>query len=258
MSTFQLKHVTLRTPDLSRAKAFYTEIVGLTARAAGDRCIELAPTPGSPALVVLQGDPLVVPRPAGTAGLFHTAFLVRSRAHLAASLARLSDADWPIDGLSDHGVSEAIYLTDPDGNGVEIYHDRPAADWPRDGEQIRMFTRRLDVDDLLRALPMPSPAPMEGAELGHVHLEATSLPRSRAFYEAQFGLTVRQDDYPGAVFLAADGYHHHIAVNTWGRARLPVDPAAAGLVEISAASAAITIPQALTDPDGIRLMLTPL
>ena len=258
MNTFLLKHITLRTPDLARSTAFYTGVVGLHARPVGADRTELAASANSAPLIVLLGDADAAPRAPGTAGLFHTAILVRDRAHLAASLARLSDTEWPIEGMSDHGVSEAIYLTDPDGNGVEIYRDRPAAEWPRNGDRIAMVTRRMDVDGILATLPTPHPAPMDGAVLGHVHLEATSLPSSREFYETQLGLAVRQDDYPGAVFLAADGYHHHIAVNTWGRARLPVAPGATGLVEISAASSRVTAPQTLTDPDGIRLALTPL
>lgn len=258
METFRLGRVTLRTPDLVRSTAFYTGVVGLHARNAGPDRTELAASASGPPLIVLISDARADPRPPGTAGLFHLAILVRDRAHLAASLAHLADTEWPIEGMSDHGVSEAIYLTDPDGNGVEIYCDRPAADWPRHGDRVAMFTRRLAVDEVLATLPATHPTPMDGAVLGHVHLEVTSLARSREFYETQLGLVVRQDDYPGAVFLAADGYHHHIAVNTWGRARLPAPPRAAGLVEISAASACVTTPQTLTDPDGIRLALTPL
>ncbi|MBI3884199.1 MAG: VOC family protein [Opitutae bacterium] len=258
MSTFQLNHIALRTPDLARSTAFYTVVVGLHARPAGADRTALTASVDTAPLIVLLGDVHAAPRPPGTAGLFHAALLVRDRAHLAASLARISETAWPLDGLSDHGVSEALYLTDPDGNGVEIYRDRPVAEWPHNGDRIAMVTRRMDVDGVLAALPTTPPSPMDGAVLGHVHLEATSLPRSREFYERDLGLAVRQDDYPGAVFLAADGYHHHIAVNTWGRSRRPVAPGAAGLVEISAASARVTAPQTLTDPDGIRLALTPL
>ena len=258
MHTFRLKHVVLRTPDLARSTAFYTSVVGLHARPVSADRTELAASANSASLIVLLGDAHTTPRPPGTAGLFHAALLVRDRAHLAASLARLSDTEWPIEGLSDHGVSEALYLTDPDGNGVEIYRDRPAAEWPRRGDRLAMVTRRLDGDGVRAARRTPHPSPMDGAVLGHVHLEVTSLPRSREFYERELGLAVRQDDYPGAVFLAADDYHHHIAVNTWSRSRLPVAPGAAGLGEISAASSRVTIPQTLTDPDGIRLALTPL
>ena len=258
MATFQLKHITLRTPDLARSTAFYTEILGLQARPAGAHHTELSAAPDSPALIVLIGAPSAPPRPRGTAGLFHVAILLRDRAHLAASLARLTQTRWPIQGLSDHGVSEAIYLADPDGNGVELYRDRPAVQWPRAGDRLAMGTQRLDVAGVIAALPSPPPASaMEGAALGHVPLEVTDLDRSRTFYERELGLAVRQDDYPGAVFLAADGYHHHLALNTWSRARRPASPDAIGLVEIAAASASVRVPQHLADPDGIRLALTP-
>ena len=259
VAIFQLKHLTLRTRDLTRGTAFYTEILGLQARPIDANHTELSAAPDSPALIVLRGAPSAPPRPRGTAGLFHVAILLHDRAHLAAAMARLTQTRWPIQGLSDHGVSEAIYLADPDGNGVELYRDRPAVRWPRAGDRLAMNTQRLDVAGVLAAMPSPPPAsPMEGAVLGHVHLEVTDLDRSRTFYERELGLAVRQDDYPGAVFLAAEGYHHHIAVNTWARARRPASPDAVGLVEIAAASASVRAPQQLADPDGIRLALAPL
>jgi catechol 2,3-dioxygenase len=147
------------------------------------------------------------------AGLFHTAFRVPSRAALGAALDRVRDR-WALDGASDHRVSEALYLTDPEGNGVEIYRDRPRERWPRtDDGGVQMTTLPLDLEDVATESDGASDAPA-GTTLGHVHLEVTSIAAAREFYADALGFDVKMDA-GSALFLAAGDYHHHVGVNTW-------------------------------------------
>ncbi|MFI5337806.1 MAG: VOC family protein [Opitutales bacterium] len=255
---FALQHVVLRTADLSRSEAFYAGVLGLTARHPAPGLAEFSPRAGTAPLVIVREETTAPAAPPRVAGLFHLAILVPDRPSLAAALVRLVGLQQPLQGLSDHGVSEAIYLEDPDGNGIELYRDRPRAEWPMDGDKLAMVTRRLEVDSLLREVPQPPPdQPLAGAVLGHVHLSVTDLARARAFYGGELGLDLRQDNYPGALFFAADGYHHHVAVNTWGGARLPLPARAAGLVEIAATITGGAAPRRAIDPDGIPFSLTP-
>jgi catechol 2,3-dioxygenase len=132
---------------------------------------------------------------------------------------RLGVTSTPITGASDHGVSEAIYLNDPDGNGIELYADRPREAWPppaADGERVGMFTRRLDVEDLLATTAGAQPPRHAGAGLrmGHVHLHVGDLAAASDFYTGVLGFELMAT-YPGAIFVAAGGYHHHVGLNTW-------------------------------------------
>ena len=167
-----------------------------------------------------------------TSGLFHQAILVPSRADLAAALHRVVDAGWRLSGASDHLVSEALYLSDPEGNGIEIYRDRPREEWPvRDGT-IQMSTVPLDLEGVLgelrqrgRRRGMPA-----GTRIGHVHLNVGDLTAAEAFYSGGLGFDVTVRGYPGALFLSAGGYHHHIGLNTWtGEGAPPPPPGSRGL-----------------------------
>jgi catechol 2,3-dioxygenase len=194
--------------------------------------VELAPAPDAPA------------RPAGTTGLFHLAILVPDRLELARALRRVSEAGWRFTGASDHLVSEALYLHDPEGNGIEIYRDRPRAEWRHGNGEIEMDTLPLELESVLGELAADdSPAPQmgPGTRLGHVHLNVADLAASEAFYAGALGLDVMVRSYPGALFLAAGGYHHHVGLNTWmGEGAPPPPPGARGLdrFEIVLASAA--------------------
>lgn len=258
--TFALQHATLRVASLARGESFYVDVLGLWPQRASPRELRLSSLPDNAPLLRLIEKPDAAPRPSDAAGLYHLAFLLSSRTQLAEALVRLTQRHWPLQGLSDHGVSEAIYLADLEGNGLEIYADRPRAAWPCDGEKVAMFTRPLDPQGLLRALPtvVPPADPMRGAVLGHVHLEVQSLARAREFYAGKLGLAVRQESYPGALFLAADGYHHHFGLNTWSRACRPNPPNALGLAEIAIARSGQRAPEQIADPDGNSLALTPL
>jgi len=227
-ATLRLGEVHLTVTDLDRSVGFYQDALGLRLHRRDDPVAALGA--GEEDLVVLHEEPGA--RPAGRhAGLFHYALLYPSREELARALHRLARARAPLTGASDHGVSEALYLTDPDGNGIELYADRPRAAWPppEGGARIGMYTRALDLDDLVATVAGDEPVAQAGPGLrmGHVHLHVGELHAARAFYADRLGLDV-MTRYPGALFLAADDYHHHLGVNTWRGEG--VGPAPAGTV----------------------------
>ncbi len=207
--------VRLTVSDLDSSRSFYERELGMRAVERADGTVELGAGGGEP-LLVLAGDrlaPVLDPR---RTGLYHLAILVPTRRDLAASLLRLARTRWPLQGASDHLVSEALYLADPDGNGIEIYRDRPRPDWPRDGEQLQMATLPLDLEDVLGELDGGAEEALPaGTRIGHVHLQVANLPSSEAFYSGTLGFDVTVRGYPGALFVSAGGYHHHIGLNTW-------------------------------------------
>ncbi len=222
--------VGLTVADLNRARDFYRDAVGLEVIDSENGTARLGA--GDTTLVELVEDPSAPERPRHTSGLFHQAILVPSRADLAAALHRVVDAGWRLSGASDHLVSEALYLSDPEGNGIEIYRDRPREEWPvRDGT-IQMSTEPLDLEGVLGELRhedvgkgMPG-----GTRIGHVHLNVGDLTAAEAFYSGGLGFDVTVRGYPGALFLSAGGYHHHIGLNTWaGEGAPPPPPGSRGL-----------------------------
>jgi catechol 2,3-dioxygenase len=237
--------VRLRVSDLDRARSFYEQTLGMRACGQEGSTVLLADPDGA-SLVELHGEPSARPLDRHATGLFHLAILVPSRLELARSLWRLAAHRWPLDGASDHLVSEALYLSDPDGNGIEIYCDRPRAEWPRANGQLRMATLPLDVDHLLGELngftvgPTDAPAVPDtlasGTRIGHVHLQVSGLREAEDFYSGVLGFEVTVRGYPGALFVSAGGYHHHIGLNTW-RSEGAKPPAARsiGLVDFEVA-----------------------
>jgi len=236
----RLGRVTLTVSDLDAVLPFYRDVVGLRVREQGDGravlgtaadaggTVEVDDSAGGAVatdLLVLEEDPDAGPRPSNAAGLFHTAFLFPSRSALGDALTRVRDAGARLTGASDHRVSEALYLRDPEGNGVELYRDRPRGEWPEADGEVEMDTLPLDVDALLAdragdadAAGDPAPA---GTTVGHVHLEVTDLDAAEAFYVDAAGFDVRQRMGTDALFLAAGGYHHHVGLNTWNRRGAP-------------------------------------
>ncbi len=256
-SSLRLASVALRVSDLARMMDFYSRQLGFVVLRQSAGGVELATAADRPAILTLIAD-RGAPAPArDTAGLFHAALLLPTRAALGGWLRRAADAGVEFDGFSDHGVSEALYLTDPDGNGLEFYADRPRERWPFKDGGLAMGTLPLDVDSLLRAGASSGPTPLHGARWGHLHLRVTDLDRSEKFYRDHLGVTVTQGSYPGARFLAADGYHHHLGLNTWGRPRSPQPSGALGLAAATFARKGGGAPKDLTDPDGIGLRLIP-
>jgi catechol 2,3-dioxygenase len=173
--------------------------------------------------------------PPGSTGLFHIAWLHPSRAALAETVRRIGAAGWPFSGASDHAVSEALYLDDPDGLGIEIYVDRPRERWERgpDGQGVRMVTLPLDVEDLLAQSPGAPAAEMpDRTAIGHVHLKVSDVARADEFYR---GLGFEdQARMPSAAFVSAGGYHHHVGLNSWQSAGgAPAGEDAPGLREVT-------------------------
>jgi catechol 2,3-dioxygenase len=203
--------VALRVNDRARLTEFYATVVGLeVGREDGDRTVLGA---GGTPLLELCEDPAAPERSPEETGLFHTAFRVPSRAALGAALERV-EREWRLDGASDHLVSEALYLSDPEDNGVEIYRDRPREDWPAAADgRVEMETLGLDLDPLRDLGEAAATAP-PATTVGHVHLEVADLPAARDFYRT-LGLRVRQQYGTSAAFLAAGDYHHHVGVNVW-------------------------------------------
>ena len=222
--------VELTVAELGRSLAFYEGVLGLKVReiGEGERAVELAA--GEAPLLRLYERPGARRKPTQTTGLYHVALLTPSRRELARTLARLAAARYALGGASDHLVSEALYLDDPDGNGLEIYADRPRSAWTRAGNEVRMAVDPLDMESLLRELDdAPWAGMAAGIVIGHVHLHVADLRASEAFYGGVLGFELMQR-FPGALFMAAGGYHHHLGLNTWAGVGVPpAPPEAAGL-----------------------------
>jgi len=209
--------VGLTVGELEAAVAFYRDVVGLVVHTHDDGAATLGGPDG--AFLELRVDPDSAQRPETAAGLFHTAVRVPSRGALADALARVRE-EWRLTGASDHLVSEALYLRDPEGNGVEIYCDRPRAEWPlADDGRVQMVTDPLDLEALATEATGAETVP-SGSDVGHVHLEVTSLEAAREWYADALGMNVRQE-MDGALFLAAGEYHHHVGCNVWNRRSAP-------------------------------------
>jgi len=219
--------VRLAVADLPRSADFYERVLGLPAI---DRDEQRALFGADPAQPVLELNAITDPTPLSPhdTGLFHVAWLHPTRAALATSMRRVLEAGWNFTGASDHHVSEALYLDDPDGLGIELYSDRPPETWEAgpDGGPIKMVSLPLDVEDLAAAAPPEAQPRMDaGTHIGHVHLKVADVDRTAAFYTGALGLELRAE-IPSAAFVAAGGYHHHLGLNSWesaGAARAPDD-----------------------------------
>jgi catechol 2,3-dioxygenase len=224
--------VRLTVSDLDRSRGFYERAIGLQSAERDDGTLAFG-VAGEHPLVELRVERSAPRLDRRATGLFHLAVLVPSRIDLGFALARLAEARWPLDGASDHLVSEALYLSDPDGNGIEIYRDRPREQWPRANGSLAMDTLPLDLDSVLGELggarelqPLVPP----GTEIGHVHLQVSDIREAEDFYSGVVGFEVMVRGYPGALFVSAGGYHHHLGLNTWHSAgAAPPAPGAVGL-----------------------------
>jgi catechol 2,3-dioxygenase len=218
--------VYLTVSDLIRSERFYCDVLGFKPLGRQDDALVLTADGVSP-LLALEGRPDARPKPSRTTGLYHFAILVPSRVELARSLRQLAEMGWPLGGASDHLVSEALYLDDPDRNGIEIYHDRPRSEWPRRNDQIQMAVDPLDFDGLLAELSRDD-RPWDGLQpatrIGHVHLHVADLRAAEAFYHGVLGFDLMQRLAGSALFISAGGYHHHIGLNTWAGAGAPPPP----------------------------------
>ena len=195
---------------------YYKAVLGLAELTrSADRIVLGA---GDRALLEIERSPSAKPDDPRSAGLSHTAFLLPSRADLARWPRHAIDKRIPVAGASDHFVSEAIYLTDPEGNGIEIYADRPHENWDWDGSFVRMGTEALDVQDLLGVLAPADPgwrgAP-QGSVVGHVHLRVGDANAAEQWWNSEMGFDTVQSLGGSAVFLSTGGYHHHVGANSW-------------------------------------------
>lgn len=223
----------LRVKNITETLKFYQKFFGLQLNNNGHHHEKIGPAyelgfsrnstfdTAIPPLLILHHDPKARNSPSNSAGLYHFAILVPDRKSLASTYLALKLSRTHFDGFADHLVSESLYLRDPEGNGIEIYHDRPAEMWPRDSEgNIVMDTLPLDLQSLIDEMkhsslgkPMAFP---NGAKIGHIHLRVTNLDRSILFYHDRLGLDITVNwKQMGAAFLSAGGYHHHIGMNTW-------------------------------------------
>jgi len=221
--------VHLTISDVNRSVRFYESHLGFTLNRRDDRTAWLG-AGGSDLLVLSQCE--TAPRVRGTTGLYHFAILVPSRDDLARSLRRLVMTETVLQGAADHGVSEALYLADPDGNGIEIYRDRRRAEWPYVGGHLQMGAEPLDFDNLLGEHTGPGDGAglARATAIGHVHLHVSRLADAERFYVGVLGFDLMQRYGPSAIFVSAGGYHHHIGLNTWaGVGAPPPPPGAIGL-----------------------------
>ena len=212
----RLGAVRLQVRNLARSVEYYERVLGLGRRAIAGDAIGLAADGEEQPLVWLQerADARPVPH-GGRLGLYHFAILLTERASLGRFVRHLAELG-EYAGSADHAVSEALYLSDPDGLGIEVYADRPRASWRVEGRQLYMTTERLNMRDLLLATDSaPWTGMPRGTVMGHVHLHVGSLDRAAAFYHEGLGLDKVVWTYPGALFLSAGGYHHHLGTNTW-------------------------------------------
>lgn len=227
----RLGRARLQVTDLGRSVDFYTRVLGFRVLAHEDGVATLGAVGDERAILELRGGASKpVPR-GGRQGLFHFAILLPDRASLGRFLVHLSDIGERA-GASDHLVSEAIYLSDPDGLGIEVYSDRPRDTWRQEGRELTMATIPLDARAVAEAAAGEPWAGMPaGTTLGHMHLHVGSLEEARAFYHDALGLDLIVWSYSGALFFSAGGYHHHLGTNVWAKGQPSAAPDEARLLD---------------------------
>ncbi|NBZ88593.1 VOC family protein [Stagnihabitans tardus] len=243
----EIGHVALTVRDLPGMTSFYEALLGLERLSSDGASVRLGA--GGTVLVELRGDKAARPNTGREAGLFHTAFLMPSRADLGAWLIHTAEKRMPLEGASDHQVSEAIYLSDPEGNGIEVYVDRPRLGWYDAAGAIKMTTEGLDLNALARTAKAPYRLP-SGLVVGHVHLQVGNVAEAEGFYHDIMGFPITAH-YPGAAFYGSGGYHHHLATNIWNsRGAKARTPGMTGLAEVGLRADKGLLPATLTDPWG--------
>jgi len=213
--------VALAVADLERSVRFYSDVIGLRELHRDGNVAQMGVNVDT--LLVLHGQP-GISRARRATGLYHFALLLPSRADLGDTLAHLVEVGGPISGYADHAVSEAIYLTDPDGHGIEIYRDRPRSEWQFPNGTLKMTVDPIDFEGVLAARSGAWRGLPPGTMMGHIHLQVAFIPTTEEFYISRLGFDLVTRYGSGASFLSANGYHHHFGTNTWAGVGLPPAP----------------------------------
>jgi catechol 2,3-dioxygenase len=254
MSAFKLpdetrvSRVHLRTQNLAPALEFYQRIIRLRVSDQTKSEGSLSASESGPPFLFFSEDRNAVPRSRPSTGLNHFAIRFPTRLDLAQALLRIVAADYPINGGTDFGVAESIYLTDADGNNVELYYDRPRSEWPMENGRLRHFSERLDFAGLVAAADdesLPEHAPAQ-ADVGHINLHVADLEEAEKFFHEFLGFDVTARIPGEASFLGTGGYHHYVAVNTWA-GKLPPPENSVGLISYRLAVQGAQVPDILKE-----------
>ena len=221
----QIAHVEYQVRDLANLVAFYEDLMGMQLIEKTDTDAKLSATGKLPSLLTLVENKNARPAPSTSynVGLYHTAFRFPGRVPLANTLLRIAASEYPLEGVADHRFSEAIYLADPEGNGIELYRDRPREEWPRVGDALQSGNLPLDLRKLLEEANRSAAQAGKvdpGMDIGHIHLQVSNLATADAFYHRLLGLDVMMS-LPTALFFSAGGYHHHLGANIWHSQNAP-------------------------------------
>lgn len=209
----QIGKVVLKVANLEKMIAFYTQVIGLSLIEKNQQTARLGTTEKILLELIKVENPLPLTR---KTGLFHVAFLLPTRKDLGNTLIHYLQSNAPIDGASDHGYSEALYLTDPEGNGIEVYRDKPKSEWDiREDGEIVGITKEMDAEGVVAAADSQQSTFPTGTIVGHVHLKVADLAQTETFYTQVVGLSLKNNFGNQAKFFAAGDYHHHIGSNTW-------------------------------------------
>ncbi len=231
----RIQYAHFRVSDLGKSLQLYKDLLGLAETNSDGRNVTLSAAGSSEPILRLTEDKAAKPRQTRSPGLFHLALLYPTRKDLALAFKQLYIHRWPFQGFANHGVSEALYLADAEGNGIELYRDLPREQWPYKNGELQMVTEQLDLDDLLSELSgeaIDDTLTSEGLSIGHIHLQVSDLHRAEEFYHKALGFDVVQRSFPGALFMSAGGYHHHIGANVWNsRGTTPAQDGTLGLVQ---------------------------
>ncbi|MBT2643216.1 VOC family protein [Bacillus sp. ISL-41] len=217
--------VNIKVQSLERSLAFYQEVIGFKVYEKTDKTAKLT-ADGKTVLLSIEQPSDVIPKKGRTTGLYHYALLLPNRADLARVLKHFVQTGYPLQGASDHLVSEALYLADPDGNGIEIYTDRSASEWEWNEQHVVMATQALDAENLLaEGMEQSWNGLPAGTVMGHIHLHVAELAKTEEFYTKGLGFDVVSRYGPQALFISSGKYHHHIGLNTWNGVGAPQPPA---------------------------------
>ena len=216
-----VSHVHLKVADLQRSLLFYQQIIGFQVIEQTEKKAILS-ADGKTPLVTIEQPENIRPKQPRTTGLYHFALLLPSRSDLAKVIEHFIKIGYPLQGASDHLVSEALYLADPDGNGIEIYADRPASTWKWNSDEVVMSTDRLDIESILAEGDGKPWNGLPAATLmGHVHLHVSELHKAEEFYCKGLGFDIVTRYGGQALFISTGRYHHHIGLNTWNGVGAP-------------------------------------